>query len=546
VIDRRETRVRALEHELQVHQAELESQNEELRRALTDLEHARDRYLDLYDFAPSGYITLTSSGTIAELNLKAAALLREERARLTTQRFDSFVTPQDRDRWHRHFTRAMREGAPAGIEVGVLARDGAAFDAQLDCLPVRAEGQPALLRITLSDVSVRALAQRQLAARTAELAAARDEAERANRVKSIFLAAASHDLRQPLQTLSMLHGVLARGVTGPAMASPLRAFGEAVRAMDGLLAALLDINRLDSGAIRPSVAEFPLEKLLAPLRSELSIPAAAKGLDLDAPVATAWIRSDVELLAVVMRNLIANAIKYTRQGRVGVAARREGDRVALEVTDTGIGIAPDALGHIFDEFYQVDNPHRDRHRGVGLGLAIVRRVCALLGHVIEVRSEPRRGTTFSIVVPAAHAPASPAPPPKAPEAAPRARGGVKTVILHIEDDAGVAASLGMLLRVEGYRVVWAAGAEAALRLVTEQGLRPDLIITDYQLPDGRTGDEAAAAIFARLGSRPPTILLTGDISDDLRPRVQAVVDRILLKPTDVEALLREIGTLVAR
>lgn len=379
---------------------------------------------------------------------------------------------------------------------------------------------------------------------TQELEAAKAAAERADRAKSQFLAAASHDLRQPLQTLALVHAILARIVKDDAAEVQLHTLAEAIRTMDNLLAALLDINRLESGDVTPTLRTFPLEQLLAPIRCELEVAARDKGLQLLIRESTAQVRSDPRLLDVILRNLVANAIKYTNAGSVRLDAMHGGDGLHIEVVDTGSGIAPEHLERIFDDYYQVDNAARERRRGVGLGLAIVRRISSLLAHPIGVRSTIGVGSVFTIDVPLA---AGAAPQTtrvaidKPTQCTAQANG--KLTILHVEDDPDVAASLRMLLQVEGYHVVLAASRVDALKRVRDEGLRPDLIITDYQLPGGITGDEVVAEVAGVLGARPPTILLTGDISEQRRRSLRECVDRVLEKPADAEELLQALRAL---
>ncbi len=383
-----------------------------------------------------------------------------------------------------------------------------------------------------------------LRAHTQELEVAKNAAERANLSKSEFLAAASHDLRQPLQTIALVHAILLRIVKDRTAADQLQSLAEAIRTMENLLSALLDINRLESGAIAPTDQVFPLEKVLAPIRSDLGIAAADKKLKLVVPVCKASVRTDPRLFDVILRNLISNAIKYTPSGMVKLDATIDGKQVQIAVSDTGIGIPASHAERIFEDFYQVGNPARDKGRGVGLGLGIVRRLSALLSLPIRVHSEVGRGSTFYVQVPLAEAETDSAPATISDTAKQRALTARRDLnILHVEDDPAVAAALRVLLEVEGYQVTQAGAADEALRLVETEGFRPDLIITDYQLPHGCTGDQVVTNISRMLGRRPPCILLTGDIGREHRAMLEQAVDRILEKPADVEALLEAIETL---
>ncbi|MCB1625728.1 MAG: response regulator [Pseudomonadales bacterium] len=386
--------------------------------------------------------------------------------------------------------------------------------------------------------------ERELRARAEELEAAKMAADKANLSKSEFLAAASHDLRQPLQTIALVHAILVRTVKDQTAASQLHSLAEAIRSMENLLSALLDVNRLESGVIAPRKQVFVLEQILTPLRSGLGFAADDKQLQLDIPVCHESVRTDPHLLDVILRNLVSNAIKYTRRGSVTVLAAPVDGVLRIQVIDTGIGIAAEHCERLFDDFYQIDNPARDQRRGVGLGLGIVRRISRLLALPVRVQSEPGRGTTFSIDIPrvvsAVEHPAAANITDTGRHRTLQARRDL--TILHIEDDPAVAASMRLLLDLEGYTVGQAASGDEALQLVRDGGLRPDVIITDYLLPHGTTGDEIVLAIADLLGRKPPTIMLTGDLSKDRRRTLERVVDRVLEKPADIETLLDAIET----
>ncbi len=309
-----------------------------------------------------------------------------------------------------------------------------------------------------------------------------------------------------------------------------------------MLSALIDINRLERGSIQPVVRDFPLREILARLRSELVYAAASKSLILDVEDSPEVVRSDPMLLPVILRNLIGNAIKYTVHGAVRLRVRPTGSQIEIDVIDSGIGISPENLQRIFEAFYQIDNPNRDQRQGVGLGLSIVQTICRLLDHAITIESRVGLGSTFTVRLPrgVAAALATEQDSLKPCLAAPTTSG---TKVLHIEDDPGVARSMAMLLSLEGYDVVSAASRDEALQSISVDGLRPELILCDYQLPLGITGDEIVAEIATLLHSKPPTIMLTGDISDEHIERAKRIADRILPKPVDVNLLLREMESL---
>jgi CheY-like chemotaxis protein len=235
--------------------------------------------------------------------------------------------------------------------------------------------------------------------------------------------------------------------------------------------------------------------------------AAAKGLDWRVESCPDRVRSDMTLLGRVLRNLVENAVRYTQSGHIHIACRRVEDRLRIEVRDTGIGIPPEQLDRIYDEFHQVGNQARDRHQGLGLGLAIVRRIADLLGHRIETRSRPGEGSTFGIDLPLGAE--EPARPPDREDACPGQDGQGRLAVV-VDDDAMVLDSLGAILTEWGYETLTATDAGQAVAGLREMGRRPDIVIADYRLRDGHTGVEAIFAIRALFDRPIPGVILTGE------------------------------------
>ncbi len=360
--------------------------------------------------------------------------------------------------------------------------------------------------ITFADVTERK--------RTADaLGAAKQQAELANVAKSRFLAAASHDLRQPLQTLALVQGLLSQTVQGEKAQQLVARFDATLGAITGMLNTLLDINQLEVGAVRPEISGFPVNVLLDRLADEFAYHAQTRGLALRAVPCSLMIQSDPRLLGQMLRNLLANAVKYTKHGKILIGCRRHEDRVSIEIWDTGIGIPAADLQAIFEEYHQLDNVARERSRGLGLGLAIVQRLANLLGHRVHVRSRLGKGSVFAVDVMRA--------PDAAPKLdAPRPDGdddsddGIRRsgAILVIEDDSEVRDLLEVLLRDAGHRVTSAPDGTAAVDLVTHGTARPDLILADYNLPGGMDGLQAVARLRTHLHLQIPVVILTGDIS----------------------------------
>ncbi len=386
------------------------------------------------------------------------------------------------------------------------------------------------LVITFTDIT-----ERKSAARALE--AAQRSSDMANAAKSRFLAAASHDLRQPLQTLALLQALLAKTASGENQQKLVARMGDTVGAMSGMLNTLLDINQIDAGIVHPEFAAFRLDEIFSRLREEMTYQVEAKGLSFRVVPCSLLVSSDQALLEQMIRNLISNAFKYTRQGKVLLGCRRSGRVARIEVWDTGIGIPERDLKAIFEEYHQLDNAARERSRGLGLGLPIVQRLGDLLGHRIGVRSRPGRGSVFSIEVlhtpdhkPAAPADPSPEPPVEAP--GPRRT----ATILLVEDDPDIAELLELFLKGEGHRVTTEKDGADALAHFERAALKPDIILSDYNLPNDLNGLQLAAEARRLLHHDVPVIILTGDISTDTLREVTRQGCLHLGKPVKLSAL----------
>lgn len=358
--------------------------------------------------------------------------------------------------------------------------------------------------VTYSDITER----RRLAD---TLEAANRQAQLATIAKSRFLAAASHDLRQPLQTLVLLQGLLAKIVEGERAQRLVTRLDETVGAMSSMLNTLLDINQIDAGIVTAETITFPLNELLSRLKDEFTYHAQAQELALHVVPCSVSIQSDPRLLEQMIRNLLSNALKYTKHGKVLLGCRHREGKLDIEIWDTGVGIPDNELEAIFDEYHQLNNAARERSRGLGLGLSIVRRLGNLLGHRVVARSQLGKGSAFSIevVLPAIDAAASLEQSRRIENV-----GGVLNTgqLLLIEDDPALRELLGVVLKDEGYRVISAPDGVAALELVAHERAAPDLVLADYNLPSGMNGLQVTAKLRERLHRQIPVIILTGDIS----------------------------------
>jgi two-component system CheB/CheR fusion protein len=374
--------------------------------------------------------------------------------------------------------------------------------------------------------------------------AAKRQAEQANLGKSRFLAAASHDLRQPLQTISLLQGLLAKQIKDEGALKLVARIDETLSAMAGMLNTLLDINQLEAGIVRAETVVFPINDLIEQLRAEFAYHAQAQGLGWRVVSSSLAVHSDPRLLEQILRNLLSNAMKYTAHGRVLLGCRRRGDMLRIEVWDTGPGIPEGQLQRIFEEFHQLDNPARERSRGLGLGLAIVERLTELLGHGIDVRSRPGRGSVFAVEVPLGRN--EPARRPWYRE--PQAEEGTRRsgTILVVDDEPTIREMLELLLDGEGYRTVTAADGRQALELVAGRALQPDLIIVDYNLPNDANGLQVIAGLQNLLHHEIPAIILTGDISTDAFREIARQGYTHLNKPVKAQELTRFVQQLLAR
>ncbi len=365
--------------------------------------------------------------------------------------------------------------------------------------------------------------------RQSEIREARDRAEQANVAKSRFLAAASHDLRQPLQALVIFFDLLSRRNRAPELDELIGKIGQSLNVFQDMLNALLDISKLDAGIVAPDVRDIALGPLLDRLHDEFTPVADANGLAIRVVPTSLVVRSDPHLLERMLRNLLANAIRYTPCGRVLLGCRRAGGTVRLQVCDTGVGIPEDQLRAIFGEYYQIDNQARDRRQGLGLGLAIVDRLAGLLGHPVRVRSAVGRGTLFEIEVPATPAASAPASAMALPEILEPWESAAGLIAV-LDDDPDVLRALQMSLEGFGHEVIAAPDTDQLVDTLREAGRSPDIIMADFSLGAGGTGSRAIHDLRRVFGLHIPGILLTGDTSPDRLKEASASGFHLLHKP----------------
>lgn len=496
--------------------------------------------------APDAMLIIDESGTIRYANRQVSTLFGYAHDEVIGLRVESLMPERFRDRHHIHrrdfFRNPRMRAMGQGLELYGRRVDGAEFPIEISLSPIEHE-QGTLVAAAIRDVTQRKrieaelIQARETADRAREVAIqAREEADRASQGKSRFLATASHDLRQPLQTLELLNGSLRRLPTSAVVADAVAQQGEAIGAMSRLLNALLDTSKLESGAIKPDPTDFFVAEIFEELRRAFAASAADKGLQFQVSAGEEVAHSDPSLIEQILRNLVSNAIKYTRQGLVSLRCSVSPDStLSLEVLDTGIGIPAPQIQYIYDEFYQVDVPTNSSREGYGLGLSIVQRIVKLLNLKLEVRSEVGKGSVFSLAVPASavhvthsHAGTREFQGTQQPIGAPR--------VLLVEDERSVRDATRMLLAVEGYQVTGVATLAEALEHVAKAN-EIDLLVTDYHLANGETGTAVISALRESRGAELKAVLITGDTSIAVKELPRDPRIRIASKPIQADELL---------
>lgn len=378
------------------------------------------------------------------------------------------------------------------------------------------------------------LLEQRVTARTEELADALKEAERANASKSRFVAAASHDLLQPLSAAKLYVAALGGGVADDAAHQTAAKAESALSSVEHILEALLDISKLDSGSASVHISTVPLGPMLAQLRDAFGPVAQGKGLDLRIVPTQARVSSDATYLRRILQNLMSNAIRYTDKGRVLVGARRCGTSVRIEVWDTGVGIPADQQDYIFQEFQRL-NADASAAEGMGLGLAIVERACTLLHHPLQLVSKVGTGTVFSVEVPLADAQNAHVKSPLTSKVS-HQNDLHGLIALLIENDENLRNALTMTLENWGVHVIDCARENQASALLREIGVSPDVIIADYQLENGELGTDAVRNLTSEFGAIPACII-SADRSPELTQTCTAAKLALIHKPIDPQKLM---------
>ncbi len=488
--------------------------------------------------SPDALLLVDQRGQIVYVNPAAVALFGYAASELIGQTVEQLVPRQSRgihERYREGFAAApaTREMGARLVSLAACRKDGTEFPAEIRLAPIEdRDGDSRGVSYVLA--AVRDVTDRRRM--TDELRAARSEADSANQAKSRFLATASHDLRQPLQTLQLLNAALARRLAGPGELDLIHRQQAALESMANLLNALLDITKLESGNIRPNLEVVPVADVLTDLHQQFEAVAAERRLALTIAPTRLCLRTDRILFRQILQNLLNNALQYTREGGVSVSVGQDADSIAIRVADTGVGIPAPELDRVFEEYYRVDT-RGPRPRGFGLGLTIVRQISRLLGYTVKVESELGRGTTFVLHVPARHLIAAPDAAVVRPGPAAARPDVPKPAVLIVEDDAAVRSALDLVLSLEGYPTWTADSAPAAMEVFADRGAEIDVVVSDFHLGPGKNGLELLEEMREIAGRDLPAVILSGDTSPVLA-RIETVSRVTLLrKPVDARQLI---------
>ena len=507
----------------------------ESRRAARELAATNEQLRAAKEFSDS--LVSTQQGIVLVLDLQGrVTLVNPYFEELTGYRpdevigidwFSTFIPKDEQATIRDFFGVVIKEGINQGYKNAIVTRNGEQRLIQWHGKTIedRAGSIVGLLNtgydITEQEAAAEALRE------------AKDEADHATAIKTRFLAAASHDLRQPLQSIALYLSVLSREVESSRARDIVVKMQQSMDTMGEILDALLDISKLDSGSVVAECRSFPLQEMLNQIAVDNTPHAEQQGIALRIEPTELAVMSDSALLQRIVENFVGNALRYTEAGEVRISCVRDGGQVRIDVTDTGVGIPPEALDTIFEEYFQLENPVRDRSRGLGLGLAIVRHLARLLDHRLDVSSVPGEGSTFSVTTPLAGSIEKSVTAPEPAET--QVPAGQSAKILLVDDDPAIIDATRLLLEVEGFDVQAALDGDDALAQI-ENGLRPSVVISDFRLP-GLNGVEVIRRIRSLTSEDLPSILVTGDTSSKEIADADLSHCTVLHKPVDSEQLI---------
>jgi PAS domain S-box-containing protein len=485
----------------------------------------------LLDSAPDATVIIDQHGTIVFANTQTEKLFGHLPEELVGMAVELLMPVRYRNNHPGHrqsfFTDSRFRPMGTNLELWGLRKDGSEFPVEISLSPVKTDDE-LIVCAAIRDITGQHQAQQALLA-------AKHEADRANRAKSAFLATASHDLRQPLQTLNLLNAVLGKSVKDEDTLNIVENQQLALNMMSDLLNSLLDISKLESGSIVPDIGDCSVQAIFQNLRAQFEAQAQAKGLKLVVGDCKEVVHSDSVLLTQLIQNLVANAIRYTNEGVVQLRCLHDPAALRIEVMDTGIGIPADHANDIFEEFYQVRHDNGERNEGLGLGLAIAQRLSKLLDHPLDFHSKPGEGSSFSIMVPLGKKENVVQKVSRNRDLAGSVAG--KKIAL-VDDLLPVLNATRRLLQREGYEVICATSIDDIISRLQETEDIPDLIVSDFHLGGGKTGVDVVQAVRQLINKPVPVIFLTGDTSSVIAG-VPDSLDKceMMSKPIEVEAML---------
>ncbi len=528
-------------HDLQIHQIELELQNEELKSIQYELEKTRDRYINLYDFSPVGYFTLDKDATILEGNLTGADYLGFERTVIIGSDFRKYIDPESQDTFYFHLREVLDSAEKHQTEVRIRHRDGT-VPVRLESMARKDTDNKNTIKMILLDISEQKRAEE-------ELIAAKDRAEAANRTKSQFLANVSHELRTPLNGISGMINLLTGTELSDKQKQYLSMLETSLKTLTGLINDLLDISQIEAGRLTIESEEFRFSDIMNTIVSTYTTHSRIKGLDFvfNSSLDLDLFKGDPLRVHQIVTNLVTNAIKYTEEGRVKleVSMEREEDGrawVAIVVSDTGMGISKKDMHSIFDSFTRVGDSYTRDHSGIGLGLAIVKQLIDAMGGSISVQSEVGRGSAFTVTLPLDIVYGERAAAEETEEEILQIAGAR---VLVVEDEAINKIYIVNYLKEQGMEVDTAKNGIEALEKMNANNY--DVVLMDIRMPK-MNGIEATEKFRSteQKGHLPIIALSAHSYRQDIDNCINAGMDDYITKPVQNRELLTKISSHIHR
>lgn len=492
--------------------------------------------------APDAMVIADQDGEIQVANRQMSKLFGYTYDELLGLNVDELVPMRYRGNHAEHradYSAAPRvRGMGADLDLSAVTKDGREIPIEVSLSPIKT-ANGTLVAAAIRDVTARKEAEEALKRSEAELRLAKEMAEQATATKSRFLAAASHDLRQPLQALRLYLSALGTKIDDPKAKQLSEKMHLSLDTMGELLESLLDISSMESGSIKAEKRDVHLSEILDRLIAANAPQAHEKGLGFDCNAADFILHTDPALLERIVENFITNAIRYTSEGSISIGATQQGDKVSISITDTGLGIPEEELESVFDEYYQLDNSVRDRSKGLGLGLSIVKHIARILDHEVKAASVADKGSTFSVEVPLGDSVAL--ENTQSEQVNVHKVKELEPTILMIDDDPTIIDAMSEVMDTFGVSVTTAKNGIDALAHI-KSGLHPDMLVSDYRMPK-MNGVEAVQAIRDVMKLEIPAVIMTGDTSAQDIKDVKMPNCTVLNKPIDMSQLLSLIDSI---